>query len=68
VFVDLEIKNYRSFADENPLRLQLRPGFTALIGPNNSGKSSVLKFFYELRPTLEALGNIANLANATRAP
>ena len=47
---ELTIKNYRCFEDSEPLRFIIRPGFTAFIGPNNSGKSSILKFMYEFRP------------------
>ena len=59
--VDLVVKNYRSFSDEKPLRLDLRPGFTALVGPNNSGKSSILKLFYELRHYFGELASPDNL-------
>ncbi len=45
----LTVKNYRCFTDEKPLSLELGEGFTAFIGPNNSGKSSALKFFYDFR-------------------
>ena len=44
------IKNYRCFSEEDPLRFELRSGFTAFLGPNNAGKSFMLKFFYEFRP------------------
>lgn len=43
------IKNYRCFSDERPLEFTLKDGFTAFVGPNNSGKSFILKFFYEFR-------------------
>ena len=46
------IKNYRCFADSSPLKFNLNleeKTFIALVGANNSGKSSFLKFFYELR-------------------
>jgi ABC-type multidrug transport system ATPase subunit len=43
------IRNYRCFSDEHPLEFILRDGFTAFVGPNNSGKSFILKFFYEFR-------------------
>jgi energy-coupling factor transporter ATP-binding protein EcfA2 len=47
--VRLTIKNYRCFDDNNPLVVDLGRNFTALIGPNNSGKSSLLRFFFEFR-------------------
>lgn len=47
--IDITIKNYRCFPDHIPVRIGIRPGFTALIGINNSGKSALLKFFYEIR-------------------
>lgn len=43
------IKNYRCFSDEEPLVFTLHDGFIAFVGPNNSGKSSILKFFFEFR-------------------
>jgi ABC-type cobalamin/Fe3+-siderophores transport system ATPase subunit len=47
--LDLTIKNYRCFPDSNPARLSVRKGFTGFVGPNNSGKSALLRFFYEFR-------------------
>ena len=44
---ELTLKNYRCFSDESPARFSLRRGFTAFVGVNNSGKSSLLRFFYE---------------------
>lgn len=52
---DLTVKNYRPFRDREPLRLRLGAGFTAFVGPNNSGKSTLLKVFYELRTIFDAL-------------
>lgn len=45
--IELTIKNYRCF--QKPARIVLRKGFSAFVGVNNSGKSSLLKFFYEFR-------------------
>jgi energy-coupling factor transporter ATP-binding protein EcfA2 len=47
--VDITIKNYRCFSDEAPARVAIRDGFTAFLGPNNAGKSALLRFFYEFR-------------------
>lgn len=45
----LTLKNYRPFEDTAPVSIDVAPGITAFVGPNNSGKSSLLKFFYEFR-------------------
>lgn len=58
--VDLTLKNYRCFPDSNPARLALRKGFTGFIGPNNSGKSSLLKFFFEFRNLLHQIAAPSN--------
>ena len=47
--MELTIKNYRCFPDTAPVHLKLQNGFVAFIGVNNSGKSSLLKFFHEMR-------------------
>ena len=47
--ISLQLKNYRCFSEAHPAKLALKPGFTALVGVNNSGKSALLKFFYEFR-------------------
>jgi ABC-type cobalamin/Fe3+-siderophores transport system ATPase subunit len=46
---ELTIKNYRCFSEANPASISFGDGFTAVIGSNNSGKSSLLRFFYEFR-------------------
>jgi len=46
----ITVKNYRCFEDTSPLRVQLGREFVALVGQNNSGKSSFLRMFWELRP------------------
>lgn len=53
--IDITIKNYRCFSEEHPVHLTLKPGTLALVGVNNSGKSSLLKLFYELRPVFMKL-------------
>lgn len=53
----LSVKNYRRFADSTPAQIDIIDGLTALVGVNNSGKSSLLRFFYEFRPILRQLGS-----------
>ena len=55
--MDFTIKNYRCFPDSRPARLTVRPGFTAFVGTNNAGKSSLLRFFYEFRGLFRTLSN-----------
>lgn len=51
----LTIKNYRGFSDQNPARIEIGSGLTALVGPNNAGKSSLKLFLYEMRGLFEIL-------------
>jgi ABC-type cobalamin/Fe3+-siderophores transport system ATPase subunit len=53
--ITLTLKNYRCFSEEHPARLVLQPGFTSLLGLNNSGKSTLLRFFFEFRPIFQKL-------------
>jgi predicted ATPase len=59
----LTAKNYRCFADSDPLRLDLGNDFTALVGPNNSGKSTALRLFHELRPLFSYVQHPNQLQN-----
>lgn len=65
--IDITIKNYRCFTDSKPARIILRKGYTSFIGVNNSGKSSMLKFFYEFRHLFSFLTNpTGNLLDALK--
>lgn len=65
----ITLKNYRCFEDTKPLSLELGPGFTAFVGPNNSGKSSCLKFFYEARQLFGTLiGDVNTMRNLVNSP
>jgi ABC-type cobalamin/Fe3+-siderophores transport system ATPase subunit len=43
------LRNYRCFGWDHPAFLSFDEGIGALVGPNNSGKSSALRAIYELR-------------------
>jgi hypothetical protein len=64
--VSLTISSYRCFGRKEPARLTLRPGFTSLVGPNNAGKSAVLRFLWEFRDLFQRLSasNSGNLYQA----
>ena len=46
--VEVTVSNYRCFSD-TPVRFALKKGLQAFVGVNNSGKSCLLRLFYELR-------------------
>lgn len=48
----ITVRNYRAFSDQTPARWELRNDFTAFVGVNNAGKSSLLRLFHEIRPFL----------------
>jgi hypothetical protein len=54
--VEVTVSNYRCFAD-TPVRFALKKGLQAFVGVNNSGKSSLLRLFYELRNVFVDMSN-----------
>lgn len=62
----ITIKNYRCFPDRNPCRLELDRGFTSFVGVNNVGKSTLLRFFFELRNLLQRAAPNQELMSAYR--
>src|SRR4051812_28289691 len=54
----IELRNYRAFDDSRPAIWDLKDGFTAFVGVNNSGKSSLLRFFHEARDALTTLNRM----------
>jgi ABC-type cobalamin/Fe3+-siderophores transport system ATPase subunit len=51
----ITIKNYRCFSETAPAIIEFSKGFTAFVGANNSGKSSLLRFFLEFRQLFNRL-------------
>jgi energy-coupling factor transporter ATP-binding protein EcfA2 len=48
------LRNYRAFGSRGA-RLPLDHEFVAVTGVNNSGKTSILRFFYEMRPLFQRI-------------
>jgi AAA15 family ATPase/GTPase len=63
VDIEFTIKNYSCFSDTKPARFTVKPGFTAFLGINNSGKSSLLRFFYEFRDLFKRLASTGIVAS-----
>jgi AAA ATPase domain len=61
--VEVTVSNYRCFSDK-PVRFALKKGLQAFVGVNNSGKSCLLRLFYELRNVFTALSGINHLVPA----
>ncbi len=58
--IQVQLFRYRCFTEESNAVLRLEPGKTvAIVGKNNSGKSTLLRFFYEMRPCLADLHNVS---------
>jgi ABC-type cobalamin/Fe3+-siderophores transport system ATPase subunit len=51
--IEITFQNYRGFAMDNPVELQIEEGITFILGVNNVGKSSLIRAFYELRPFID---------------
>lgn len=64
---EIKLSNYRCFEDGHPVTFDFSPGFTAFVGPNNSGKSALIRSLYELRTLFEyashPMGNFTQMLN-----
>lgn len=67
VNVEITISNYRCFS-ETPVRFALTKGLQAFVGVNNSGKSCLLRLFYELRNIFMQMSQPQGVWQAMSAP
>jgi hypothetical protein len=66
--IKLTVENYRSFVSPGRLDLTLDRGIQSFVGPNNSGKSNILRFFYEFRDVFRIISTGYLLAAPLRYP
>jgi ABC-type cobalamin/Fe3+-siderophores transport system ATPase subunit len=62
----IKLYNYRCFDDKNPGVLEIRPGFSAFVGTNNSGKSTLLRAIRELTQLFGLLRDSDSLVKLAR--
>src|SRR5262245_54405234 len=63
---EITIGNYRCFSEQRPARFVVGDGETAFVGINNSGKSTLLKFFFEMRGLWNTITHADTLAEALK--
>lgn len=61
--VEVTVRNYRCFSD-TPVRFALKKGLQSFVGVNNSGKSCLLRLFYELRGIFLSLPSYQGVLNS----
>lgn len=59
----LSLEHYRCFTPESGATVEIGPGLTAFVGTNNSGKTTFLRSFFEMRELFGRLGNPGELSN-----
>lgn len=64
--IGITLKNYRCFPDSSPAHFEINEGWVAFLGVNNSGKSSLLRFFHEFRNFFQLISTIGNWTNIGR--
>ena len=58
MFGQIRLHDYRCFQREFPATLTIVKGFTSFIGPNNAGKSALIRSLYELRSAIRQLQSL----------
>ncbi|MGM9514561.1 ATP-dependent nuclease [Roseateles sp. DB2] len=53
----VRLYDYRCFRREAPATLEFSKGFTSFVGPNNSGKSALIRFPYEMRGVIVGIAD-----------
>lgn len=53
----ISIQNFRRFTDNSPASITIDDGITCLVGPNNAGKSSLVRMLFTFRSIFDQLRN-----------
>jgi hypothetical protein len=61
--IKITIENYLNIPLRHPIQIEIRDGVSFILGMNNVGKSTILKFFFEMRNVLELTGRNMNSHN-----
>ncbi|MBK6881231.1 MAG: AAA family ATPase [Elusimicrobia bacterium] len=64
----MTVKNYRCFGSASPLSIEINEGFTAFVGPNNSGKSALLKMIVEFKSLWDTMLGGSQIGNFISRP
>lgn len=51
----IKIENYRNIPAGNPIEIEIKEGVNFILGPNNQGKSNLLRFLHEMKPVLRSI-------------
>lgn len=57
--IKIKIRNYRNITLDSPIELEIKEGITFILGPNNVGKTNLLRLFSELGPIFSRLRNFS---------
>jgi len=55
--LSIRVKNYRCFGAQSSAGFVLKQGITGFVGENNTGKSTMLRLFYDLRGVFRKAAN-----------
>lgn len=55
--IRIQVTGYRSISEKTQVDIRVGSGVTAFLGPNNAGKTTVLRLIHEFRSAFQNLGN-----------
>lgn len=61
--ISIRIRNYRNFSPSH-IEFEIKEGITFILGLNNTGKSNILRFLFEMRGILQELSRYTSSASS----